>query len=359
MFGSQALEVAIGLVLLFFVLATAASSVVEACNQILSKRAKDLEAAVVDLITGDGSTATGALPPELQKMLNLGTTKANASYVSAKAFADAVVELVDKAQTAEGLANVQPLLDRLDTLARQAKGDITSVKAGLETWFDERMSDLHATFKRYAVSLLFVIGLGLTVATNASAVDVAQDLWSNSVARDAAVAAAGAVAEGDGTSDCNTKSEIQNAACDVQTVSALDLPLGWGQAQRPDEGTWVWWLATHLLGWLITAALLMVGAPFWFDLLGRLVSFRSERVKPAAQDPGSNTTLLAAPPAGPPTDPMFRGLWAQGYADGAPVDVPPLVGGEVDWLALALNRTTPIPRAPAPAPAPAPPPSPE
>jgi len=46
MFGSQAIEVAIGLVLAFFLLATAASAVVEVISALYQKRAKDLEAAL-------------------------------------------------------------------------------------------------------------------------------------------------------------------------------------------------------------------------------------------------------------------------------------------------------------------------
>lgn len=103
---------------------------------------------------------------------------------------------------------------------------------------------------------------------------------------------------------------------------------------------------THLSGWLITAFLIMLGAPFWFDLLGRLVSVRSERVKRAADDPGSNTTLLAAPPAGAPPEPPIRSLLLEGFVDGTPAAALPLVGAEVDWLALALNRTSPVPRPP-------------
>ena len=64
MFGSQALETAIGLALLFFVLASAASAIVEAVSRILQKRARDLEATLHDMLTGRGqvAAATGASP---------------------------------------------------------------------------------------------------------------------------------------------------------------------------------------------------------------------------------------------------------------------------------------------------------
>jgi hypothetical protein len=52
MFGSQALETAIGLTLLFFVLATIASGLTETISRILRKRARDLETTIAQMLTG-------------------------------------------------------------------------------------------------------------------------------------------------------------------------------------------------------------------------------------------------------------------------------------------------------------------
>jgi len=52
MFGSQALETLIGLVTMFFVLATAASAMTQVISRILMKRPKDLERTVDELLSG-------------------------------------------------------------------------------------------------------------------------------------------------------------------------------------------------------------------------------------------------------------------------------------------------------------------
>ena len=59
---------------------------------------------------------------------------------------------------------------------------------------------------------------------------------------------------------------------------------------------------SHVVGWLLTGALLMLGAPFWFDLLSRLVSLRNAGKAPpaAAQDPSSATSQRAVVLAGAP-----------------------------------------------------------
>ncbi len=41
---------------------------------------------------------------------------------------------------------------------------------------------------------------------------------------------------------------------------------------------------SHLPGWLITALAGMLGAPFWFDLLGKVISIRNAGPKPADGD---------------------------------------------------------------------------
>jgi hypothetical protein len=58
-----------------------------------------------------------------------------------------------------------------------------------------------------------------------------------------------------------------------------------------------WWFG-HLLGWGLTAVLVMVGAPFWFELLERLITFKSGasggQPARADQDPAAATPRVLA-----------------------------------------------------------------
>ena len=82
-------------------------------------------------------------------------------------------------------------------------------------------------------------------------------------------------------------------------LSTAGIPMGWtGIAvlppprgpESPTLGTyllgqlWPWGLETilRILGWLSTATAASLGAPFWFDLLRRLVSVRGAAAAPAA-----------------------------------------------------------------------------
>jgi hypothetical protein len=62
------------------------------------------------------------------------------------------------------------------------------------------------------------------------------------------------------------------------------LPLGWNSqdARTVPRLAWPWVL--KVLGWLLTAAAISLGAPFWFDVLGKFMVVRST-VKPHEKSP--------------------------------------------------------------------------
>ncbi|KQV76810.1 hypothetical protein ASC61_18405 [Aeromicrobium sp. Root344] len=362
MFGSQALETAIGLALLFFVLATAASAIAEAISRKLQKRSTDLEKAIMVMLeTGDLTAETrGVTPREVQSLLQTAAGKASATYLSAKAFADAATQLVSKGQ------NIGFLRERMDGLARETRADLVGVKAGLENWFDEAMSQAQAQYKKWAAAILFSIGLVLSVSLNASTLNVAHDLWSGVVVREAVVEAAGNAQES--ADACSKGTDIEQASCAVENVSSSQLPLGWRDAQR--DGAWnngtddaiFWWLS-HVVGWLLTACLIMLGAPFWFDLVGRLVNLRAggRRPKQAPEDEGSSNYLMNITGM---TDPRPSKYWVptlevvhqravarapqRKYTDRTTWEPGDLDAAsnprDVDWLATALNLGEPLDR---------------
>src|SRR5689334_16739614 len=101
MFNSQPLETAIGLVLLFFVVATGASSIVELWSRIVSKRAKNFEAALGAMLAGNKPKGDSELVAALNAFKGTSVYESalaasgkpllrspkGPSYLSAKAFA--------------------------------------------------------------------------------------------------------------------------------------------------------------------------------------------------------------------------------------------------------------------------------
>ena len=64
-----------------------------------------------------------------------------------------------------------------------------------------------------------------------------------------------------------------------------------------DAGNW----GVAIAGWLLTAVAVTLGAPFWFDLLGKLIKIRGSGGKPADSEAGAvpNSTTGGAPAANP------------------------------------------------------------
>jgi hypothetical protein len=351
MFGSQALETAIGLALLFFVLASAVSAVVEGLSRLLQKRAKDLEATLRDMLSGTAGTtkkdaaATGALDifqgtavytaaqAAARQGRWIGSARARPAYLSARSFADAVMELLadaDKDLTGPGWAGLRT---RLQTLDAEVTGSLLHAKAGLESWFDETMGRLSDAYKRWATTVLFVVGLLIAGFGNVSTIDVAQTLWQQPVARQAALNAAqqAATKTAPSASDSEAKNFVSGNVQSVQDLTDLGLPVGW---QKPAEWSTPSWFWPHVAGWLITALLLMLGAPFWFDTLSRLVSLRTTGAKPpsAAQDDASATALRAS-------------VASSSGAEGLTALVTPPAGGQSPGEALLAKIRRPAPDA--------------
>jgi hypothetical protein len=66
-----------------------------------------------------------------------------------------------------------------------------------------------------------------------------------------------------------------------QAIGQLStLPVGW-HAESIPAGFEAW--AAALLGWVLTTAAISLGAPFWFDLMGRVARLRGTGNRPEPQ----------------------------------------------------------------------------
>jgi hypothetical protein len=141
--------------------------------------------------------------------------------------------------------------------------------------------------------------------------------------------------------ECTTAStESARQLCvslnDLNALQGLGLPIGWSSAGLPDvvgkncaaaeatgkpcESSWEAAAGNALLailGWLVTAVAVTLGAPFWFDLLSKLVKLRGAGArttadgKPRADDAPSvlsPTTTTTAPAVASFRDPMSDSL---------------------------------------------------
>jgi hypothetical protein len=111
-----------------------------------------------------------------------------------------------------------------------------------------------------------VAALVVSAALNADTFEVATTLWNDTAIRDSVVAAA------QRTSEQPLPDDIEVVK---QQLTELPLPLGW-QSLPGDALEWL----TKIVGLLITALALSLGAPFWFGALNKLVRVRDSGEPP-------------------------------------------------------------------------------
>lgn len=177
--------------------------------------------------------------------------------------------------------------DALTTLLRDVtervdkkEDQLAAFRKSAETWYDDTMARVSGWYRRRVQLVLWCIALMLAVLLNVDSVNLARVFWSDETVRAAVVAQAERSAE---------QGEVGQISQDLE---ALEVPLGWsfddGGAQDIPSG-WQSWLA-KVIGILLTSAAISLGAPFWFDLLGKVARLRS-----AGSPPPPRTATEAEP----------------------------------------------------------------
>lgn len=189
--------------------------------------------------------------------------------------------------------------------------NLAAARLGMETWFNETMDRLSGWYKRKAVFLAFVIGLVLAVIMNVDSITMAQHLWREPAVRQALAANAGTWLQDNPEVKIPEGGASPQKAIDIfnQEFSALNVPIGWTSKPYevstcqpfPEDGTGFgleWFnnlcltpimpdkaanLGLKLFGLVLSAAAATQGAPFWFDILKKLVNVRGTGSNPTEE----------------------------------------------------------------------------
>jgi hypothetical protein len=321
-----ALDVAIGLVFLYVVLALVCSTVNESISTAVGLRARFLQAGILNLLSASHETTDAGIEtaksfyghPLVQGLIRPGrgpdptidptaTTRwwrksPYPSYLPSRTFVAALTDIArdaelkvkqidpeDAAATSSQIERAAKDLERklaaipnprlsaaMLALYRSTGEDAAAFKHAAEQWFDDSMERVSGWYRRKVQLLLFAIATIVVVLLNADTLTTARVLWRDDATRAAIVIKAEAVAK--------------NKEADVKlddAVKGLDVPLGWN-LERGDEPTQLPndWLAlfAKLAGLALTIGAVMLGAPFWFDLLSKVARIRATGAPPPASD---------------------------------------------------------------------------
>lgn len=285
------------------------------------------------------TTGTGSLPTITSKSgSKRPQLRSLPSYISARSFADAVIDLVvPNAQGQTTMDDIQtniqvlpdPFKTSLEALVKNANGDVSKFRTSVEQWYDDHMDRVSGWYKRRTASITLVVGAIIVVILNLNALTIGRTLYTEN----AVAAAVSNVAAK--TTSCSSADQscLANLDSELSAAAASGLPVGWGTVRACTQKGVVcgWWerrgilspfggdgsqaaqVLLVLLGFLIMIFALLPGAQFWFGLLTKLNTLRATGPPPAsaASNPVSLTVVspaITAAPAPPEqTPPPDRG----------------------------------------------------
>ncbi|MFS2022611.1 hypothetical protein [Massilia sp. CT11-137] len=271
MLGSTVLEVAIGLTFCYGTVALIVSTLQEALAAAFRLRANTLLAGVKSMLNDsrfDGLAravyqhplvnphADGTQPSERDM-------RTRPSYIEPAHFAIALVDSLwkvpgDFAQLGNAIetipdAQVRQVMRGLYGRAR----DLQQFQDMLAGWFDNAMARMSGAYKRRQMLISLLLALLLAILFNIDSIHLFRTLWQQPALAAHLHDAPGA---------------LDPAVFDAM----MALPIGWTRFPPVANADF----ALQVAGWIVTASTALFGAPFWFDLMQRVVRMRSTGARP-------------------------------------------------------------------------------
>ncbi|HNF79112.1 MAG TPA: hypothetical protein PK325_03100 [Cyclobacteriaceae bacterium] len=173
---------------------------------------------------------------------------------------------------------------------QESHSNMDSFRDRLERWFDQAMERNAGTFKKKAQQSVLIFSILVTLLFNVDSIELIHYFYDHP-AEAARVADAAEKAINDpntaerlkSNNDDSVKTTLAGLRTSIDEVKALKLPIGWkglGWFEYLDLGFWK--VFNLLIGWALTVLAVSLGAPFWYDMLNKLVDLRSAGKKPAA-----------------------------------------------------------------------------
>ena len=287
--NSPIIDVAIGLIFVYVVLSLVASSIQEWIASLLGLRSRNLYRGVRRLLGADMSKEVYEHPmirrlakKDRWPVLDEESSKAKRwlkakwnrlfpkapSYIESRTLGTVLMVLMGQKEEGQRGGDQEEDADRTDIdrimeAIRRRTPNISESQTvdELAEWFDEGMKRVGGWYKRKAKLWILGIATVITVVGNASTIHIAEKLWIDDALRSVVAEEARALVEDSVSAD----------SVEVRLSSTLKtLPIWWNDG-LPDGGA-EW--AKSAAGWFITIAAISLGAPFWFDLLGKVARLK-------------------------------------------------------------------------------------
>jgi hypothetical protein len=301
--------------------------------------AANFSAALIDII-GRESEALRFLPHTAEKRTEVKVAAADApndemtTITSLTALTTVAADKYHK--FSQGLRNMNNsnLKILLENVLAESK-DLGELKLNIESWYNNYMDRVTGWYKDLVTVNLRWIGLAIAVIFNVHALNVISSIYGDRQLRDKLVEVGGNMVDnGDALKSIYTSSiqsslaqidnecskKMQQAGSDslraviqqqcteqrlaladsftvirqrqmhaiTDSLKIWDLPVGWKKlapegspghsaADTGKSTNWFW----QIFGWILSGFAISAGAPFWFELLSKLINIRRSGLKPS------------------------------------------------------------------------------
>lgn len=176
------------------------------------------------------------------------------------------------------VSNIETMAKRAQIKAKNTEEGIILLRKEIENSFDSSMERAGGVYKRNAKGVAILIGITLAITTNADTFHIINRLSKDSALRAMIVDKAIQIEP-----DTANPSDINQIDANA-ILKEVELPIGWsnGNLQQQMNRTkyringWpIFSILSMIVGWLLSGMAIAMGAPFWFDLLGKVMNVRN------------------------------------------------------------------------------------
>jgi hypothetical protein len=329
MFNSVYLDIAIGMIFIFLLYSILATAILEIFATWINIRGKYLRRSIHVMMNDfhlGNKLASDFYEHPLIRKISFSRKDRLPSYIDPELFSKVVKDVLpdvnlgkDRDVSDQEKIRLLPDGELKKALTVYMEKTATEVDTQIQKWFNNSMDRLSGAYKRMTQNRLLIIGLILAVTFNVNSISVFTRLAADKEARAALVKQAEDFMEANQNYDSmmqkykrrpnmDSLARAKDSAERNRNDSVLfehfkkqrdsikafidndikkannAIGIGWDAM----EGDTFWkklrgvgwdWPAT-VLGWIITAFAITLGAPFWFDLLKKVIRIRGSGVKP-------------------------------------------------------------------------------
>lgn len=314
------IEVAISLVVIFFLMSTLVSFIYEIFSLVFSSRGKILKNSLKLLLNENKESSKvidtmyeSAHIYKLRIFKKLNHSKYLPANISPESFANALIEHIYAGQVSEDISQFKNqvvrltnnfLKEKLLTLIAEldtGKQTIAGIKENIMKWYDDYMKTVTEVYKLRSKVIICILSAIICICMNIDTITLTEFFWKNKEKREMMVGFAERLQEetfkldslnknkqGPKVSVGNLPNESQDQRIKrilaknqqiLDTLNQFELPIYFNQyiiekESLKDGYMWARYLLIKLFGLAITTFCLTLGAPYWYQMMQNLIQVK-------------------------------------------------------------------------------------